>query len=75
MSLVSFCVCLCQGSTSDRVHVVDGKFVIKEVLPSDGGLYSCMAVSSTGNASRDVAILSKTVFDEGEIVATLFYCF
>ena len=28
-------------------------------MPSDGGLYSCMAVSNSGNASRDVAIYSK----------------
>lgn len=28
-------------------------------MPSDGGLYSCMAVSASGNASRDAAIHSK----------------
>ncbi|KAM6936688.1 neural cell adhesion molecule 1 [Lycodopsis pacificus] len=43
-------------STSGRVRVVDGVLVIKEVMPSDGGIYSCMAVSTYGNASRDVAI-------------------
>ncbi|KAM9352827.1 neural cell adhesion molecule 1 [Symphorus nematophorus] len=43
-------------STSGRVHVVDGVLEIEEVMPSDGGLYSCMAVSTSGNASRDVAI-------------------
>ncbi|XP_053183246.1 neural cell adhesion molecule 1 [Scomber japonicus] len=48
-----------RGSTSGRVYVEDGVFVIKEVVPSDGGLYSCMAVGSAGNASRDVAILTK----------------
>ncbi|CAK6954324.1 neural cell adhesion molecule 1 [Scomber scombrus] len=47
------------GSTPGRVYVEDGVFVIKEVVPSDGGLYSCMAVGSSGNASRDVAILTK----------------
>lgn len=40
---------------------MDGVLVIEEVVPSDGGLYSCMAVSSSGNASRDVAIHSKTL--------------
>lgn len=35
--------------------------MIDEVVPSDGGLYSCMAVSSSGNASRDVAIYSKSL--------------
>lgn len=30
-------------------------------MPSDGGLYSCMAVSTSGNASRDVAIRSKNL--------------
>lgn len=44
------------NSASGRVHVDDGVLVIEEVLPSDGGLYSCMAVSASGNASRDVAI-------------------
>ncbi|XP_070768071.1 neural cell adhesion molecule 1 [Enoplosus armatus] len=43
-------------STSGRVRVVDSALVIDEVVPSDGGLYSCMAVSASGNASRDVAI-------------------
>ncbi|TKS81743.1 Neural cell adhesion molecule 1 [Collichthys lucidus] len=43
-------------SPSGRVHVTDGVLVIEEVVPSDGGLYSCMAVSPSGNASRDVAI-------------------
>ncbi|XP_073341003.1 neural cell adhesion molecule 1-like [Pagrus major] len=42
--------------SSGRVRVVDGALVIEEVMPSDGGLYSCMAVSTSGNASRDVAI-------------------
>lgn len=43
-------------STSGLVRVVDGALVINEVVPSDGGIYSCMAVSTSGNASRDVAI-------------------
>ncbi|XP_031134210.1 neural cell adhesion molecule 1 isoform X2 [Sander lucioperca] len=43
-------------SASGRVRVDDGALVIDEVVPSDGGLYSCMAVSTSGNASRDVAI-------------------
>ncbi|XP_049902461.1 neural cell adhesion molecule 1 isoform X1 [Epinephelus moara] len=43
-------------STTGRVRVVDGVLVIDEVVPSDGGLYSCMAVSISGNASRDIAI-------------------
>lgn len=34
--------------------------MIEDMGPSDGGLYSCMAVSASGNASRDVAIHSKT---------------
>lgn len=43
-------------SSSGHVHVADGMLVIDEMAPSDGGLYSCMAVSTSGNASRDVAI-------------------
>ncbi|KAJ3598525.1 hypothetical protein NHX12_002036 [Muraenolepis orangiensis] len=43
-------------STSGRVRVQDGVLTIEEVAPSDGGLYSCMAVSAAGNASRDVAV-------------------
>ncbi|XP_037642151.1 neural cell adhesion molecule 1 isoform X3 [Sebastes umbrosus] len=43
-------------SSSGLVRVVDGALVIDKVVPSDGGLYSCMAVSTSGNASRDVAI-------------------
>ncbi|XP_015233365.1 PREDICTED: neural cell adhesion molecule 1-like isoform X1 [Cyprinodon variegatus] len=42
--------------STGRIHVVDGTLEIEEVVPSDGGRYSCMAVSSFGNASRDVAI-------------------
>ncbi|GAA6224424.1 neural cell adhesion molecule 1-like isoform X2 [Lates japonicus] len=46
-------------STSGRVRVVDGELVIDEIVPSDGGLYSCMAVSTSGNASRDVVIQTQ----------------
>ncbi|XP_054869316.1 neural cell adhesion molecule 1 isoform X1 [Amphiprion ocellaris] len=45
--------------TTGRVRVVDGVLLIDEVMPSDGGLYSCMAVSLSGNASRDVAIYTQ----------------
>ncbi|XP_065813936.1 neural cell adhesion molecule 1 [Labrus bergylta] len=45
--------------TTGRVHVVDGVLTISEVVPSDGGLYSCMAVTASGNASRDVAIITQ----------------
>ncbi|XP_071325975.1 neural cell adhesion molecule 1 isoform X2 [Trachinotus anak] len=46
-------------STAGRIRVKDGVLVINEIMPSDGGLYSCMAVSISGNASRDVAIYTK----------------
>lgn len=42
-----------------RVRVVDGVLLIDDIVPSGGGLYSCMAVSSSGNASRDVAIQTQ----------------
>lgn len=43
--------------------------VIKDVMPSDGGLYSCMAVSgNAGNASRDVAIHSKSPYFSSSII-------
>ncbi|XP_028280604.1 neural cell adhesion molecule 1 [Parambassis ranga] len=50
------------GRTLDSTghpRVVDGVLVIDEIMPSDGGLYSCMAVSPSGNASRDVAIYTQ----------------
>ncbi|XP_049585295.1 neural cell adhesion molecule 1 isoform X1 [Syngnathus scovelli] len=43
-------------SPSGRIRVEGGVLVIDEIAPSDGGLYSCMAVGIIGNASRDVAI-------------------
>ncbi|XP_051920662.1 neural cell adhesion molecule 1 isoform X1 [Hippocampus zosterae] len=43
-------------SPSGRIRVEGGILMIDSVVPSDGGLYSCMAVGSIGNASRDVAI-------------------
>ncbi|CAN9513936.1 unnamed protein product [Ophioblennius macclurei] len=46
-------------SSSGRVRVEDGVLFIDDLLPSDGGLYSCMAVSTIGNASRDVAIFTE----------------
>lgn len=49
-----------QATDSGHIHVAGGEMVIEEVMPSDGGLYSCMAVSVSGNASRDVAIHSKS---------------
>ena len=61
-----FCASLCQDSTSGNVRAVDGALVIDDMVPSDGGLYSCMAVSSSGNASRDVAIHSKFISVLGE---------
>lgn len=39
--------------------MVDGSLMIEGVVPSDGGVYSCMAVSATGNASRDFELHSK----------------
>ncbi|KAG7229448.1 hypothetical protein INR49_012847 [Caranx melampygus] len=47
------------SDTAGHVRVTDGVLVIDELMPSDGGLYSCMAVSTTRNASRDVAILTN----------------
>lgn len=55
-----WCICGCQYATSGHIHISEGVLVIEDVVPSDGGLYSCMAVSTTGNASRDVTIYSKT---------------
>lgn len=46
-------------SAAGHVRVEDGSLVIDHVVPSDGGVYSCMAVSSFGNASRDVAIYTQ----------------
>ncbi|XP_071381708.1 neural cell adhesion molecule 1 isoform X6 [Centroberyx affinis] len=43
-------------SASGRVRVVGGVLMIDKVAPSDGGLFSCMAVSPSLNASRDIAI-------------------
>lgn len=55
-----WCIFGCQSATSGHIHVSEGVLVIEDVVPSDGGLYSCMAVSTSGNASRDVTIYSKT---------------
>ncbi|XP_061677263.1 neural cell adhesion molecule 1 [Syngnathoides biaculeatus] len=50
----------CNGQTLDsasgRIRSEGGVLVIDEIAPSDGGLYSCIAVGIIGNASRDVAI-------------------
>ncbi|XP_035020725.2 neural cell adhesion molecule 1 isoform X1 [Hippoglossus stenolepis] len=46
-------------STSGRIHVVDGVLLIDDMMPSDGGTYSCMAVSISRNASRDVKIYTQ----------------
>uniref|UniRef100_H3DP36 Neural cell adhesion molecule 3 n=1 Tax=Tetraodon nigroviridis TaxID=99883 RepID=H3DP36_TETNG len=48
-----------QDATSGHAYVSEGVLVIEDMVPSDGGLYSCMAVGAIGNASRDVAIYSK----------------
>lgn len=48
-----------QVTDSGHIRVNEGEMVIEGVMPSDGGLYSCMAVSASGNASRDVAVHSK----------------
>lgn len=53
-------VCAPQDTSSGHIYVSEGMLVIEDMVPSDGGLYSCMAVSTSGNASRDVAIHSKT---------------
>ncbi|XP_076006476.1 neural cell adhesion molecule 1 isoform X2 [Genypterus blacodes] len=42
--------------TSDRVRILNDALVIDYVVPSDGGVYSCMAVTPFGNASRDFII-------------------
>ncbi|KAM6967544.1 neural cell adhesion molecule 1 [Aplochiton taeniatus] len=40
-------------ANSGRVRVEEGVLVIDKVESSDGGLYSCMAISQSGNISRD----------------------
>lgn len=45
--------------STGHIHAVDGVLEIEEVMPSDGGRYSCMAVGVSGNASRDVAIYTQ----------------
>ncbi|XP_023186167.1 neural cell adhesion molecule 1-like isoform X2 [Xiphophorus maculatus] len=45
--------------TTGRVQAVGGMLEIKEVMPADGGRYSCMAVGISGNASRDVIIQTQ----------------
>ncbi|XP_070407830.1 neural cell adhesion molecule 1-like [Nothobranchius furzeri] len=46
-------------NSTGRVRVLDGVLTFDGVVPSDGGLYSCMAVSTSGNASRDVTIYTQ----------------
>ncbi|CAG12882.1 unnamed protein product [Tetraodon nigroviridis] len=48
-------------ATSGHAYVSEGVLVIEDMVPSDGGLYSCMAVGAIGNASRDVAIYNPLV--------------
>ncbi|KAM3838265.1 neural cell adhesion molecule 1 [Diretmus argenteus] len=45
--------------SSGHVRVMGSLLVIDAVAPSDGGLYSCMAVSPSGNASRDFALYTQ----------------
>ncbi|XP_016528756.1 neural cell adhesion molecule 1 isoform X2 [Poecilia formosa] len=45
--------------STSRIKAVDGVLEIEEVMPSDGGRYSCMAVGISGNASRDVVIQTQ----------------
>ncbi|XP_047455776.1 neural cell adhesion molecule 1 isoform X2 [Mugil cephalus] len=45
--------------TSGRVRVENGYLKIDEIVPTDGGLYSCVAVGASGNASRDVEIFTQ----------------
>ncbi|XP_017164764.1 neural cell adhesion molecule 1 isoform X2 [Poecilia reticulata] len=45
--------------STSRIQAVDGVLEIEEVMPSDGGRYSCMAVGISGNASRDVVIQTQ----------------
>ncbi|XP_028837173.1 neural cell adhesion molecule 1 isoform X1 [Denticeps clupeoides] len=39
--------------TSNRTTVVESDLIIENVIPSDGGIYSCVAESSAGSASND----------------------
>lgn len=48
-----------QDLTSGHIRVLDGVMTIEDIVPSDGGIYSCMAVSTSVNASRDFELLSK----------------
>lgn len=65
-----WCILGCQSASSGHIHVSEGVLVIEDVVSSDGGLYSCMAVSTSGNASRDVTIYSKTaIFRQREVFA------
>lgn len=53
-----------QDAGRGRVRMEDGYvLVIDNVTPSDGGLYSCMAISPAGNASTDFSLQSKATLD------------
>ncbi|MFT7800686.1 neural cell adhesion molecule 1-like isoform X2 [Arapaima gigas] len=43
-------------STTGRVKVEGSTLKIEKVVPSDGGLYSCVARSSAGNDSKDFSL-------------------
>ncbi|XP_024917580.1 neural cell adhesion molecule 1 isoform X2 [Cynoglossus semilaevis] len=45
--------------TSGHIRVLDGVMTIEDIVPSDGGIYSCMAVSTSVNASRDFELLTQ----------------
>lgn len=61
-----------QVTDSGRIHMAGGELVIEDVMPSDGGLYSCMAVGVSGNASRDVAIHSKSHYQCDHVQVHLY---
>ncbi|XP_030639043.1 neural cell adhesion molecule 1 [Chanos chanos] len=47
------------SSSIGRRRVVENELIIENVAPSDGGLYSCVAVNNLATTSRDFALQTK----------------
>lgn len=58
LSLIVFPVCM---NMCGQMNVEGSKLILENVMPSDGGLYSCTASNTVGTATEDFQLISKAL--------------
>lgn len=64
LSLIVFPVCM---NMCGQTSVEGSELIFENVVPSDGGLYSCIASNTAGTATEDFQLISKALLVDSGI--------